>query len=356
MVGREVRHVCRRLTVNRLRWWVRRELVGAACLGSALVASTPDPAGAQGGVIDAQCRAGTLNERVTQDACQKALDLFQFMAPQLGAALTGGNAVLGEHSALRGFGHFSLGLRANAVQGQLPRVDQRTPALTGALSSNYTTTSEFVPAPVVDAAIGLFRGVPFPGSYALGVDALVNIAYIPSVDGNGLSVEVPDGSLKFGFGGRLGLLAETFATPGIAVTVIQRELPTVNVRGRVSGDDIRVDNVQVRNTAWRVVAGKNLTILGLTVGAGQDRYDTRADAQVTINRVVPSVTSSVVSGRQAFTRTNIFANAALNLASARLVAEVGRASGGTLATFNTFDGHRADDARTYASLGLRVNW
>ena len=92
------------------------------------------------------------------------------------------------------------------------------------------------------------------------------------------------------------------------------------------------------------------------LGAGQDTYDTRADAQVTINRVVPSVTSSVVAARQELTRTNVFANLSLNLPMVRLVGEVGRASGGTIETHNTFIGRRADAASGYASLGLRVIW
>ncbi|HEX4932641.1 MAG TPA: hypothetical protein VFV33_05635, partial [Gemmatimonadaceae bacterium] len=163
-------------------------LAGLACT---LALSTPRPLAAQGGTLDMQCRAGTVNERVTQDACQKALDLFQFVVPQLGAALTGGNAVLGEHSTLRGFGHVSLGVRANVVRGQRPRVDQRAPALTGAVASDYGTESQLLPAPVVDAAIGIFRGIPFAGTYALGLDALVNVAYIPSVDATGLAVDVP---------------------------------------------------------------------------------------------------------------------------------------------------------------------
>ncbi|MEP7380070.1 MAG: hypothetical protein ABI910_00205 [Gemmatimonadota bacterium] len=311
---------------------------------------------AQGGAIDAQCRAGTTNERITQDACQKAIDLLQFMAPQLGATLTGGNAVLGEHSSLRGLGHFSLGLKANVLASTLPRVDQRTPATTGAVSNDYAVKKQWIAAPVLDAAIGIFRGIPFAGSYALGVDVLVNVAYIPSVDEGDLTLDVPDGSLKFGFGGRLGLLAETFVTPGISVTWLQRDLPTVDVQGRVSGDELNVRDVRVSTTAWRIVAGKNFSVFGLAVGGGQDRYDTRADAQVTINRVVPAVTSSVVAARQELTRHNVFGNVALNLPALRVVAEVGRASGGTLATYNTFAGHRADDARNYASLGLRVTW
>jgi hypothetical protein len=97
-------------------------------------------------------------------------------------------------------------------------------------------------------------------------------------------------------------------------------------------------------------------VLGFAAGAGQDTHDSRADARVTINRLVPAVTSSVISARQTLTRTNVFANLSLNLPSLRLVAEVGRSSGGTLSTYNTFIGHEAHAARSYASLGLRVTW
>lgn len=344
---------CGRVAMSMLRraTWC----AGAAAALSALGA--PRTLAAQGsGTIDPQCRAGTANERITRDACQKAIDLFEFLSPQLGIALTGGNAVSGEHSTLRGLGHASIGLKVNAIEASLPRVDQHAPSTTGTVSSDYGVRSQWIPVPVVDAAIGLFRGVPFAGTYALGVDALVNLAYIPSVDESDVSVELPDGSVKLGFGGRLGVLAETFITPGVSLTWLRRDLPTINVRGRVSGDELNVNNVRVSTTAWRLVAGKNFSVLGVAVGGGRDTYDTRADAQVTINRVVPSVTSNVVAGRQDLTRNNVFGNIALNLPALRVVAEIGRVTGGSVATYNTFNGHEADDARTYASIGLRVNW
>jgi hypothetical protein len=317
----------------------------------------PRAAAAQGGgAIDAQCGTATSNARITQDACQKAIDILQFMAPQLGAMLTGGNAVLGEHSALRGLGRVSLGLKVNGLEASLPRVDQRTPATTGAVASDSAVRSQWVAVPVLDAAIGLFRGFPVGGTYALGLDALVNVAYIPSLDEDDFTLEAPDGSVKFGLGGRVGVLAETFLTPGLSVTWLHRALPTVNVAGRVSGDELNVRDVRVSTTAWRVVAGKNLSVFGVAIGGGQDTYDTRADAQVTISRVVPSVTSSVVSSRQELTRTNLFANLSLNLPALRLVAEVGRVNGGQVSTYNSFADHDADDPRSYASLGLRVTW
>jgi hypothetical protein len=331
-----------------------RRIGAALAVGAALVATRP--LGAQGAAIDPQCGTATANARITQDACQKAIDIFQFMAPQLGAMLTGGNAVLGEHSALRGLGRVSLGLKVNGMEASLPRVDQRTPSTTGAVASDYAVRSQWVGVPVLDAAVGIFRGIPFGGTYALGVDALVNVAYIPELEEDDFTLEAPDGPVKLGFGGRVGVLAETFLTPGLSVTWLRRAIPTVNVAGRVSGDELNVRDMRVSTTAWRVVAGKNLSVFGVAVGGGQDSYDTRAAAQVTISRVVPAVTSAVVSSRQELTRTNLFANLSLNLPALRLVAEAGRVSGGQLATYNTFADRDADDPRTYASLGLRVTW
>src|SRR5918999_3451529 len=94
--------------------------------GATLAASTLR---AQG--IDTQrCPPGSVNAfgvpdqtRAAQDACQKAIDLFKYLAPQLGTAITGGNATLGQGGALGGLGHFSVGLRVNGVMGSLPNID-----------------------------------------------------------------------------------------------------------------------------------------------------------------------------------------------------------------------------------------
>lgn len=321
----------------------------AVCLGASA-------ANAQGGAIDSQCRAGTLSERFTQDACQKAIDLFQFMAPQLGVTIVGGNAVLGEHSAMRGPGHFSVGLRANAITSRLPQVDNQTPAITGATRSDYAVDKQVIGAPALDAAVGLFRGFPVAGTYALGLDALVNVAYIPSVDRQDVKLELPDGSFKFGFGGRLGVMQETFLTPGLAVTYLRRDLPTMNVLGRVNSDELNVRDMQVQSSAWRAVLGKNFSVFGISLGAGQDRYETSADVQVSVDRAGQRMTSSVVKAEQIMTRRNVFANLSLNLSVLRLVGEVGRVTGGKVSTYNAFGGHDANGALDYASFGLRVNW
>src|SRR5215472_7819019 len=90
---------------------------------------------------------------VSQDACQMAYDVFQFMAPQLGISLTGGNATLGQGGALGGLGHFALDIRANAIDGDLPDLQKfPQPSTTGRQSHTLPTKSQFIGLPTVDAA------------------------------------------------------------------------------------------------------------------------------------------------------------------------------------------------------------
>src|SRR3954467_15539113 len=112
--------------------------------------------------ISSQCPSGTTAQRVSQDACQKAVDLFQYMAPQLGTSITGGNATLGQGGSLGGLGHFSVGLRINAVQGSLPQVQDASvrPVVTGMQQSQYDTKNQILPMPTADLAVGVFKGLP----------------------------------------------------------------------------------------------------------------------------------------------------------------------------------------------------
>lgn len=311
---------------------------------------------AQGGSVSAQCPSGTVSQLATQDACQKAIDLFRFMGPQLGVAIVGGNAVLGEPGATRGLGHFSLGLRVNTVRAILPRIEDVTPSVTGARASDYETREQAVPVPVVDVAIGLFKGIPFAGTYALAVDALVNLAYLPELNENDIQVTIPDGSVKLGFGGRVALLQETFLTPAVTVSYLRRDLPVVDVLALVGNDELAVRKVNVKTSALRAVVGKTFTLLGLAAGYGIDKYDNSALVSVRVNRDPLSFNAGPIDIAQDFSRRNLFIDASLNFSLLRIAAEVGRVSGGSIETYNTFGERRADDAMSYASLGLRFAW
>ncbi len=52
----------------------------------------------------------------------------------------------------------------------------------------------------------------------------------------------------------------------------------------------------------------------------------------------------------------IFGDLSLNLPIFKIVGEVGQASGGTVNTYNSFAGGRADRSQVYGSLGIRLSW
>jgi len=205
----------------------------SACVAltfAGLAATTPWTMAAQG--IDPRCPGVALQDRATQDACQKAVDIFAFMTPQLGIGLVGGSATLGTGGALGGLGHFSIGVRGNGIRGRVPQVENMDAAITGAVRSDYDVNDQVVGLPTVEGALGVFGGVPMGVTHAFALDALVSATYVPEFTRSKVALSVPGGSLKLGFGGRLGLLTESVATPSVSVTYLRRDLPTTGISGR----------------------------------------------------------------------------------------------------------------------------
>ena len=318
--------------------------------------------------VDTQrCPPGTVNgfgvpdqTRASQDACQKAIDLFKYMAPQLGTLIAGGNPTLGQGGNLGGLGHFSAGVRVNALQGSLPQVQNVTPAVTGATSTQFETKDQYLPMPTADLAIGVFKGIPLALTNVGGVDVLVSASYVPEYSNSGVSLKVPNGSLKLGYGARVGILQESLLVPGVSVSYLVRDLPTLNVTGSSGSDSLYVNNLSLKTKAWRVTASKSLILFGLAAGFGQDKYDASADigAHVAARTVppTPAVNSTPVSLSQNLTRTNIFADLSMNLLLFKITGEIGQVSGGTINTYNTFSGKQAADSRLYGSIGGRFGF
>ena len=322
----------------------------AVVAGSSLSAQTPDP----------QCPSGTAAQRISQDACQKAIDLFRYLAPQLGTSIAGGNATLGQGGNLGGLGHFSAGIRVNAVQGSLPQVQNIQISTSGASRTTpIDTKSQYFPMPTADLAIGVFKGLPLALTNVGGIDLIVSASYVPQFDNSGVSVKVPNGSLKLGYGARVGILQESLLVPGVAVSYLVRDLPTLNIAGANGGDSLYVNNLSLKTKAWRVTASKSLILFGLAAGVGQDKYDAATDisAHVAARPLLsPAANAGPVSISQNLTRTNIFADLSMNLLLFKLNAEIGQVSGGTINTYNTFSGKQAADSRIYGSVGARFGF
>jgi hypothetical protein len=330
-----------------------RPLVVAAAVSTLLAAA----AHAQG-AVSPRC---TTPLQLTDDGCQKALDLFNFLAPQLGVSITGGNAVIGNPSTLGGLGHFTVGVRANLVQGQIPQTANVELSLQGARSSDFSPTSHVVGLPTAEAAVGLFKGIGVGLTNVGGIDALVSAFYVPDVNQNGVSVGTTGGKLKLGYGARVGILQETSVVPGLVVSYLRRDLPTTQLTARIgTSDSVRVTSLSERTSAWRVAAGKRFSLLGVTAGVGRDHYDSHANALAFVGS--RGVTPAIIAGfnnilAQTLTRTNVFAGASLDVAPLHVAAEIGRVSGGSVVQpFNRFGSRSPDDPYVYGSLGLRVGF
>jgi len=338
---------------------MKGRLIVAGALAAAVLPALPAAARAQGPECSGQ-------NTVVQDACQKAVDMFQFLAPQLGTSIAGGAAIQGSGGTLGGLGHFSVGLRANAVGGALPQVSGMSVAVDGAHPDQLPTKAQVLGLPAMDAAVGVYKGFPLGVTRVGGVDLLVNASYVPEIDRSGFALATPDGSLKLGVGARVGLLQESLVMPGVSVTYLRRDMPTMgftaSYQGNGAGEDtLQLSGLSLKTDAWRVVASKSLFLFGVAVGAGQDRYQSSGDLRAVVRQqTVPGVDAryetTPVAFDQSLTRTNYFANLSMNLLMVRIVGEVGQVSGGNVPTYNTFGDRKADDSLLYGSVGLRVGF
>jgi len=314
--------------------------------------------------IEAQSGSGSIDEHCTDpaiigalhqggDACQKVADLFNYMNMQLGTWVAGGNPTLGQGGTLGGLGHFSVGVRANVMKATIPSVNEIEVISGPPVSSRIPTDERWVGLPAVDLAIGLFKGFPAGVTRVGGLDALVNVSYLPSYTQHSLHVGASDDKWKLGFGGRLGIIQESLLLPGVGVSYMVRDLPTAELSGEDnSGNSVSITDYRIRTKQWRLTASKKVLFLGLAAGVGQDEYDTRASLTYDVDGNTPE---SPIALHISPTRTNIFADVSFNLLLAHFVAEIGRVSGGNVRTFNTFD-TGASAARTYGSLGIRLGF
>src|SRR2546427_8033125 len=85
-------------------------------------------------------------------ACNTAVDAIRAFHPLAGVIVSGGNPVLGTSGSLGGIGHLTITARVNAIKASLPNPDS---------ASQSRVPSSFngaIPAPLVEAALGLVRG------------------------------------------------------------------------------------------------------------------------------------------------------------------------------------------------------
>ena len=309
-------------------------------IASAVYASV---AAAQGGAAEPNCAVSLVN------SCQAKVDLFHYLAPQVGTLVTGGDPTLAQGGALNGVGHATVALRVKAVQGSLPNFRDFAPSSSGT-PNKFPTSSAFVPLPVAEASVGLYGGWPLGVTKVGGIDLIGDVSYLPEFHNNSTGIGLPNGGLVTGYGARLGLLQEGLLTPGVGFTWQRHELPRMSFHGAAAGTTLNIDDIDMTSTSWRVTASKSLISFGVAAGLGQDRYRSTA----VINKTSGPSTMFPFSVRQNVTRMSWFGDLSMNVFLAKLVAEIGGVSGGDIRTYNSFAGKSPDAFRLYGSLGVRI--
>jgi len=294
------------------------------------------------------------------DACTKARDLFAFVSPQVGVALSGGNPLLGEGGTLGGWPKRAVSVRLTAVDGQLPRGTVPI-ALGNAATTTFSTSRTPVPVPVIDLGIGLIKGVPLGITNVGGVDVLLSGTYLPTVERNGLSLAPSASNLALGYGVRVGALQESALIPGVSISYQRRKLPTVSMGFATGNDTLSVNNVTVTSNALRVVASKRFLMFGVAAGLGRDAIDATAGVQGIVNESVantPQRAVVVLDGMQnQVTRSTAFVNASFSLLILRVVAEYGVSSAGAAPVVtNRFGNRTPNEGYRFGSVGITMRF
>ena len=330
---------------------VRR--AGLAIVSSLVAAAT---AGAQGTVPSCTSSSALVDPA---QLCQKARDLFSFVTPQIGVAVSGGNPIPGDAGSLGGFGRRALSVRVVGVEGFLPRND--VPLDVGTTAVDFGAARTLVPLPAADVAIGLFAGVPFGLTNIGGVDLLLGATLLPSVSRNAFELDPSNGGLGFAYGLRVGALQESSVVPGLSVSWQRRELPKTDFYYRSGNDSLQVEGALVRSNAFRVIVSKRLALVGLAAGVGQDQVESTSNMSGTVNETVNSTavryTVSLSGLREYSKRNTAFVNASISILAARIVGEYGWSGAGTIAsTVNSFGGRRANEGYRYGSIGISARF
>ncbi len=282
--------------------------------------------------------------------CNAAIDGTQVFHPIAGLLVSGGNPVLGGIGTLGGFGHFSFTARVNATQLRTPDLNYDGTGTTVAQD-----TKIFAPAPLVEGALGIFKGVN--GGF-LSVDALGSAQLLPTKAVDNLTVDkdarkIGSIALGLGYGVRVGVLPGRAIIPAVTVSVMRRDIPRITYGDVTTGGDNYSYSLDLHATNLRAVAGYHLAVFNIGAGIGWDKYTGTADIGFVPNGgVLPAQTINGIKLDN--TRTMAFLTAALDLPVFKLGAEAGYQFGKDQNLSTTFDGNDPKDKRLFAGAGIRL--
>lgn len=312
-----------------------------------------------------------------QSRCAAVAQAVDAAQPQVGILMAGGNPTLGTASTggvrLGILPRVSAGARVNVVFARLPDIRDESSSSGAAVPEKFS-----VPAPALgaDVSLGVFPGISVaPTIGGIGaIDLLGSATVLPvslaGVDG------LEKNPVSWGAGARVGLLRESFLTPGVSVSVMYRKMgelqfgdvceggevqdPTSTNRSICAGEgDFGEIGFGLSNVSVRGALSKRLLVLGLTAGVGYDRFDTDADVAFR----APVVTGT--TARQIFRfddvqvdndRWSAFVNGSFTLLVGSIVAEAGWLQGqNPISGFPSTSDFDPKKGTFFGSIGARLS-
>jgi len=292
---------------------------------------------AAGGPLSAQCNSD----------CQRAEDAVKTFHPLAGLIVSGGNPVLGSGGTLGGLGHFFVSARVNAVKVAVPSTSNTTD----------TTTSAVVPAPVIEAGLGIWNGL---GGGLLSVDALVSATLLPTTQVANLSVDssatkIGKLALGLGYGARIGIIRGSFFIPSVSLSVMRRSLPRLQygtLGASVSPDSAFSFDTDLHATNFRLTAGMHLLLLDLAAGVGYDIYTSTAHVSY-YNTLVTTATDTLNLNNK---RELVFVDAGVNLVLLKVVGEIGYQTGKDQGLSTSYQGLDPKSGHVFGGVGVRISF
>ena len=327
------------------------------------------PAAAQGD-IETICTSGGGVPLAAQEECAIVAQAVDAAQPQLGILMAGGNPILGTAST----GGVRLGLIPRvSLTGRINVVGARLPDIREAADGQADKFT--LPAPAVGAnlSVGLTQGfsvAPMIGGFG-AIDLLGSVSVLPL---SLLGDEFGDNAFSWGAGARVGLIRESFVTPGVSVSLMYRSLGDVSLGEVCPGTEVPSgDNRSVCSTTegdfgeiefgldnWsaRGTVSKRLLGLGLTAGVGYDRFETSANFAVRAPGP-PAGAEQVYRFQDVAVdndRWSAFLNGSLTVLVASLVGEVGWMQGADpIEGFPEASDFDPSEGTFFGSVGFRLS-
>ena len=291
-------------------------LVAALAVGG----SQPIGISAQGSVgqLRSECAAG---DQGLELLCADAALAVQALHSGVGLLMTAGGALPASPSTLgqRMAGSPRVAVDVGGSWASLSHPDLSRPGNPSGVPEKRSLMTGLRMTTVV----GVFDGF----SVVPGVDGLLGLDAVGLVQLMRMPESPAASSPKVAWGGgvRLGILRESFSLPGVTVTGIYRRAGELNFGTREGTGALATMSPSM--TSVRVIVGKDLWPVGLSLGAGWDRYRGDGRIEARLAESGGSILEGAGSGDLSMNRKYFFTGANFTWLVTQLAAELGWARG-----------------------------